>query len=52
VKDKQFDAAQVQQLIARSRAHAREKVAATLGYDLASRRVFGEKSLLAWAAQV
>jgi phosphoglycolate phosphatase len=51
VRDKHFDAAQVQQLIAKSRGNAREQVAATLGYNLESRRVFSEKSLLAWAAQ-
>ncbi len=51
VKDKGFDPAKVAVLVERSEEHARKQVASTLGYDLEARRVYGESSLLAWAAQ-
>jgi hypothetical protein len=51
VKDKGFDPAKVAVLVERSEEHARKQVASTLGYDLEARRVHGESSLLAWAAQ-
>jgi hypothetical protein len=51
VKGKGFDNAKVAGLIERCESNTRREVAATLGYDPISRRVFGEKALLAWAAQ-
>ena len=51
VNGKGFEPAKVQALVERSEQYARTQVAATLGYNLDDRRVLGEKSLLAWAAQ-